>query len=120
MAIKNASNNKNIMLTNKNSKFLFYNFNNYLNRRGLPVQYLRLTIISEDIHRLIELQKKDWQYFIGKLFELSEKENFNLENLGTEADLKKISYFFTLLLICRFAKRSTTLSVTWLEIICRR
>ena len=120
MAIKNASNNKNIMLTNKNSKFLFYNFNNYLNRRGLPVQYLRHTIISEDVHRLLKLQKKDWQYFISKLFELSEKENFNLENLGSEADLKKISYFFTLLLICRFAKRSTTLSVTWLEIICRR
>ena len=26
------------MLTNKNSEFLFYNFNDYLNRQGLPVQ----------------------------------------------------------------------------------
>ena len=109
------------MLTNKNSKFLFYNFNNYLNRRGLPVQLLRPTLISEDIHGLLEhKKKKDWQYSIDKLFELSEKEDFNLEHLGTEADIEKSNLRFILLLICKFSKRSTTPSVTWLEIICRR
>ena len=32
-------------------------------------------------------KKKDWLYFIGKLFKLSEKDDFDLEHLGTEADM---------------------------------
>ena len=46
MAIKSENDDKYDILTNKNSKFLFYNFNVYLYRRGLPVQYLRHTIVS--------------------------------------------------------------------------
>ena len=37
------------------SKFLFYNFNDCRKRRGLPVQYVGHTIISEETHRLLEL-----------------------------------------------------------------
>ena len=37
------------------SKFLFYNFNDCLNKRGLPVQYEGHTIISEERHTLLEL-----------------------------------------------------------------
>ena len=56
--------------------------------KGLPMQYVRDTIVSEDVHGLFELQKKkDWLYFIGKLFKLSEKDDFDLEHLGTEADI---------------------------------
>ena len=54
---------------------------------GLPMQYVRDTIVSKDVHCLFELQKKDWLYFIGKLFKLSEKDDFDLEHLGTEADI---------------------------------
>ena len=46
MTIKNVSHDKHDMLTNKNSKFLFYNFNGYLNKGCLPVQYLRHIGIS--------------------------------------------------------------------------
>ena len=52
------------------------------------MQYVRDTIVSEDVHGLFELQKKkDWLYFIGKLFKLSEKDYFDLENLGTDSDI---------------------------------
>ena len=57
---------------------------------GLPMQYVRDTIVSEDVHGLFELQKKkkkDWLYFIGKLFKLSEKDDFDLEHLGTDGDI---------------------------------
>ena len=57
---------------------------------GLPMQYVRDTIVSEDVHGLFELKKKkkkDWLYFIGKLFKLSEKDYFDLENLGTDSDI---------------------------------
>ena len=84
MAIKNTNNDKYDMLTNKISKFLFYNFNGYLNRRGEPMQKVKHTIISEDGYGLLELQKQDWSYFIEKLLEISEKEKFELENEGSE------------------------------------
>ena len=45
------------MLTNKNSKLLFYSFNDYLNRRGLPVQFFRHTIISNNTYGLSILQE---------------------------------------------------------------
>ena len=84
MAIKNTNNDKYDMLTNKISTFLFYNSNGYLNRRGEPMQKVKHTIISEDGYGLLELQKKDWSYFIEKLLEISEKEKFELENEGSE------------------------------------
>lgn len=54
------------MLTNKNSKFLFYNFNDYLNRKSLMVQYVRRSIISEDIYVLLDLRKKRMASFYRK------------------------------------------------------
>ena len=54
---------------------------------GLPMQYVRDTIVSKDVHRLFELQKKDWLYFTGKLFKLSENNDFDPEHLGTDADI---------------------------------
>ena len=32
-------------------------------------------------------KKKDWLYFIGKLFKLSEKDDFDLKHLGTDVDI---------------------------------
>lgn len=43
------------MLTNNNSKFIFYNFNNYLNRIGRPIQFVRHTITSDDDYALTKL-----------------------------------------------------------------
>lgn len=89
MAIRSVKNDNCHVLTDKNSKFLFYNFSNYLKRRGLSMQYVRHTIISEDVHGLLELQKRNTSCFIGKLFKLSEGDDFELEHLGTEADIEE-------------------------------
>ena len=54
------------------------------------MQYIRDTIVSKDVRSLFELQKKkkkDWLYFIGKLFKLSEKDDFDLEHLSADADI---------------------------------
>ena len=56
---------------------------------GLPMQYVRDTIVSKDVYCLFELKKKDWLYFVGKLFKLSEKDDFDLEHLGTDAYIGK-------------------------------
>ena len=34
-------------------------------------------------------KKKDWLYFTGKLFKLSENNDFDPEHLGTDADIGK-------------------------------
>ena len=70
-------------LMNKNTKF-FYNFNDCLDRKGFPVQYVR-----HRMYGLLQLQQRDWSYFIGKLFELSEKDDFELGHLGTETDIEE-------------------------------
>ena len=46
------------MLTHKKSKFLFYNFNSYLNRIGKPVQFVRHTIMSDNNYALTFLPEK--------------------------------------------------------------
>ena len=85
IAIKAQTKDKNDMLTNKKSKFLFYNFNSYINRQAKQVQKVRHTIISEDEHELLELHKKKVRsYFLGKILEISEKDNFELANEGSE------------------------------------
>ena len=53
------------------------------------MQYLRHTVVSKDVHGLFELLKRDCLYFIGKRFELSENEDFELEHLGTETDIEE-------------------------------
>ena len=57
---------------------------------GLPMQYVRDTTVSKDVHRLLELQKKDWLYFIGKLFKLSEKYDFDLDTWVQTQILEKM------------------------------
>ena len=52
-SIKSTNDSKYDMLTNKNSKSLFYTFNNYLNRQNISVQNLR------QLHGLLLLQTND-------------------------------------------------------------
>ena len=66
IAIKAQTKDKNDMLTNKKSKFLFHNFNSYINRQAKPVQKIRHTIISEDEHELLQLQTKSLVLFPRK------------------------------------------------------
>ena len=58
-AIKNINDKNYEMLTNKNSKFWFYNFSDYLSAIGKPLQLVRDTLISDDDYTLTELQKRN-------------------------------------------------------------
>ena len=53
------------------------------------MQYVRNTTVYEDVNGLLELQKKHWSYFMGKLFELSERDGFDSEHLGTETNIEE-------------------------------
>ena len=43
------------VLTNKNSKYLFHLFNNYLEDRNRPKQFIRHSVVSDDNYALKEL-----------------------------------------------------------------
>ena len=86
MVMKSTNDDKYDMPTNKTSKFLFCNFNDYLNRQMWPVEKVRHTIISENKHVLLELQRKEWLYFTEKILEMFEKENLELEKKDDKID----------------------------------
>lgn len=60
------------MLANKNMKFLFHHFNDFLNSWGLPFQRVRHTIITQDGKGLVELHKQNQPYFFEKSIEIRE------------------------------------------------
>ena len=63
------------MLTHKNSKVLFYSFNNFLNRIENQSHLVRYTKIADDSFALENLQEKDWSYLIERFLTVSEKED---------------------------------------------
>ena len=75
------------MLTNKNSKCLFPNFNDYLNRTNQPAQFIRHRTISDDDFALATLQEKIWPFFIERIIEVSENDSLELENSGSDIDI---------------------------------
>ena len=60
------------MLTNKKSRFVFYNFNYYLSTISKPPQLVRHTVTSDDDYALREMQNKNWPYFIERILKVSE------------------------------------------------
>ena len=57
------------MLTNKNTKFLFYHFNHYLVRIGQLLKFIRHSVIADDNcnNTITVIQERKWQYFIERL-----------------------------------------------------
>lgn len=59
-----------VILAKKNSKFLFYKFNDYSSRIGKPLQLVRHTVISNDDYALTEFQNRNWSDFIKRILEV--------------------------------------------------
>ena len=66
------------MLIKKNSKFLFYHFNQYLAQIGQPLIFIRHSVISDDNYALTTLQERRCQCFIERLLE----QNFQVTEAG--------------------------------------
>ena len=56
--IENESDDALDMLTNKNTKFLFYQFNQYLAQIGQPLKLTRHTVIADDNYALTTIHEK--------------------------------------------------------------
>ena len=76
------------VLTNKNSKFLFYHFNDYLTRMNVPTKPVTHTSASND-HLAIEIiQRQNWQYFIERILEACQS-----NNIGDNIDCSNVKEF---------------------------
>ena len=76
------------ILANKNSKFLFYYFNDYLAHINEPTKPVRHNEIIDDDFALDIIQNKNWQYFIEKLLEIYQSNNSG--TLANNLNVKEI------------------------------
>ena len=95
-AFSESRRNKLDILTNKNSKFLFYHFNDQLQQQNQKLQKVKHTIVTEDFIAAEQIQDRNWKYLVDKLLlfsenaiNSSEKENFLLDTKENLLILKK-------------------------------
>ena len=95
-AFSESKRNKLDILSNKNSKFLFYHFNDYLQQNGEKIHKVKHTTVTEDFIAAEQVQDKNWKYFVEKLLSFpenainsSQKENFLLDTKENLLILKK-------------------------------
>ena len=81
---------------NKNSKFLFYHFNEYSQQAKLELKKIKHSVVMQDYIAAEEIQNKDWQYFVESVLKSSiepkEKESvkqFQLDTLENITIVKK-------------------------------
>ena len=81
---------------NKNSKFLFDHFNDYLQQAKLELKKIKHSVVTQDYIAAEEIQNKDWKYFVESVLKSSiepkEKESvkrFQLDALENITIVKK-------------------------------
>ena len=67
MGIDVETDNRFDMLTNKNVKYLFYRYNDFLLSKNLPTISIRHSKIFENYNAVEEIQSRSWQYLIKSL-----------------------------------------------------
>ena len=58
------------MLSYKNTKFLFYHFNDLLNQSGRGIKVIKLSAVINGYIAAEEIQNQNWQYFIEQVLEV--------------------------------------------------
>ena len=58
------------MLSYKNTKFLFYRFNDLLNQSGRSIKVIKHSAVTDDYIAAEEIQNQNWQYFIKQVLEV--------------------------------------------------
>ena len=77
LAFNETERNKFDILTNLNSKFLFYRFNDFLQQKGRKKKNIKHTVVTEDYIAGEKIQDKSWKYFVESVLSFSEKPNSN-------------------------------------------
>ena len=109
-AFNESTKNKLDIFTNKNSKFLFYHFNDYLQQSGRETIKIKHTVVTQDYLAAGKIQDRNWKYFVEsvltfsqnatvesneKSFLLDTKENIEIFKKAYEKLYNQISKNFT-------------------------
>ena len=89
------------VLTNKNSKYLFYWFNDYLERLLQPIKPICHSIITDDDLVLEVIQKENWQYFIETILTACKTNNAGINNTINLKNINLIKNSIENITICK-------------------
>ena len=76
--------------TNKNVKYLFYKFNDYLLFNGLNTVPVRHSKIPENEIIMKEVQNRYWQYLVESVMQLVERDKSHLKPLPKSKKKQKM------------------------------
>ena len=71
-AFSASKKNKLDIFTNKNSKFLFYHFSDYLEQNGNQMKKIKHSIVTQDYIAAEKIQDKNWKYFVESVLSFSQ------------------------------------------------
>ena len=71
-AFEETKKNKLDIFTNKNSKFLFYHFNDYLEQNGSQMKKVKHCVVTQDYLAAEQIQDKNWKYFVESVLTFSQ------------------------------------------------
>ena len=103
-AIKSKNDDKYDMLSHKNSKFLFDNFNNFLNRIGKQAKLVRHTKISDDDSVLQNLQEENEDFSTNSSTEEKEIIYDLIENLDLCKSVYNVIYIGVADSFCEYSQ----------------
>ena len=63
------------IFTNKNSKFFFYHFNDYLQQCDEEIKKIKHSVVTQDYIAAEEIQDKNWQYFVESALSFADEPN---------------------------------------------
>ena len=95
-AFNESTKNKLDIFTNKNSKFLFYHFNDYLQQSGKETIKIKHSVVTQDYLAAEKIQDRNWKYFVESVLTFSQnatdassKKSFLLDTKENVEILKK-------------------------------
>ena len=71
-AFSASKKNKLDVFTNKNSKFLFCHFNDYLEQNGDQMKKIKHSIVTQDYVAAEKIQDQNWKYFVESILSFSQ------------------------------------------------
>ena len=88
-AFNETERNKLDLLANLNSKFLFYNFNDFLQQKGREIEKVKHTVVTNDYLAGEKIQDKNWKYFVQSALNFPEKSDFSSNEQSFLLDTKE-------------------------------
>ena len=88
-AFNESTKNKLDILTNLNSKFLFYHFNDYLQQSGKEIKKIKHSVVTEDYLAAEKIQDRNWKYFVESTLAFSENATVSSDKKSFLLDTKE-------------------------------